>query len=57
MTKGGRFRQGFETFVYILACILSVGIVYVWRIVITRAILMANMTKDDYIQKPEISKV
>ena len=36
-------KQGFDTFIYIMMCILSFGMVYLIRIVITTAIKKARM--------------
>jgi len=56
MEKGERFKHGFETFVYICACIFTLGFVYVLRIIITQGVLLAILRRDMAIQESETSK-
>lgn len=46
MKKDVRFENRFEAFVYIFACIFTLGGMYALRIAITRGVLMAMARKD-----------
>lgn len=57
MSKLENFKDIFEDIVYIITCVVTLGLVYLIRIIITKGVILALYRRDSFIQEQKFEKL